>query len=806
MSRSRRERARLRAAGAAVDAAATGKKPSAAVEAAAGKTEASIFTRAASVSPFEAALLNRFSMVNGTGITFDGSRDMFAALGYKKTLLIIDFRGRIQRNGIAAQCVEAMPKSCWRGRGVLVEDDGVDVVTQFEAAWETLTNRLRPWQFFERADISAGTGKWSVILIGAPGTLETELPKMRGPEDIAFLAVYEEDQAKIESTDIDYDTTSPTFGFPKFYSVNVPAATGGSDWKKVHASRIIHVADNTTSNPLIGEPRLLRIWNLLDDLEKMTGAGAEAVWQLANQGYQFNIDSDAEMGPEEETAMRTQMDQFMHNQRRYLRTRKVSVNTFGSETADVSNNVDTCLSLIAGSVGIPKRILLGSESAELASSQDKANWNRRVMDRRESWCETVVVRPLVDRLIKYGALPQPAEYQVEWPEVADMTLAEKADIAAKWAALNKDAGEVVVSGDEIRDKVLGLAPLAESNVDPLQPVVGASGFKDVDRSNPTPPWKDVHVVADSFVDSIRSVVGTCLRASRKGLDVGGLVRAFEQGDREHADWVAMQAVDSAEEAMDQLVVGPLVACLVAAADAANRRAGLSGGFRVRAAAKKKKKQPEPVDVGIQFDATHQAARTWAETHAASMVADVAASSREAIRNIITAAFVDGIEPRVAARQIAEVIGLTPRDAEAVVALRAKLEAAGPGTLVKAGKVRIRIPADGIDAELIDLRVSQYAGRLLRARALNIARTETLAAANAGQTELWRAAETSGLLQPGATRVWLVTPDDRLCKECMEMDGQVRGLNQPFTSSGGAEIDSPPLHSSCRCATGLNHAN
>ena len=170
------------------------------------------------------------------------------------------------------------------------------------------------------------------------------------------------------------------------------------------------------------------------------------------------------------------------------------------------------------------------------------------------------------------------------------------------------------------------------------------------------------------------------------------------------------------------------------------------------------------------------------------------------------AFVDGIEPRVAARQIAEVIGLTPRDAEAVVALRAKLEAAGPGTLVKAGKVRIRIPADGIDAELIDLRVSQYAGRLLRARALNIARTETLAAANAGQTELWRAAETSGLLQPGATRVWLVTPDDRLCKECMEMDGQVRGLNQPFTSSGGAEIDSPPLHSSCRCATGLNHAN
>lgn len=806
MSKSRRVRAReraLAAAGtsttsAAVDAAATGSR---AVEAAAGGGKPSTYTRATSTSPLEAALLQRMSLLNGTGMTFDGSRDLYSALGYKKTLTIVDFRGRVQRNGIAAQVVEAMPKSCWRGHGVLVEDATVDVTTPFEAAWETFSKRVPAWSWFEKSDISAGMGKWAVVLIGAPGHLEDEMPRCT-IEQIVYLAVYEEDQAKIETEDIDYNTESPTFGQPKFYSVNLPAASGGSGFRKVHASRIIHVADNTTSNPLVGESRLLRCWNYLDDLDKMMGATGEATWQLANQGYQFDIDSDAQIDPEEEAGMRLQMDQFMHNQRRYMRTRKVKVNTFGSDVEDTSNNIDTCLSLIAGSARIPKRILLGSESGELASSQDKHNWDRRVMDRRESFCETVIVRPLVDRLIKYGALPEPKEYVVEWPEVADMTIVEKSAVALQWAQMNRDAGEVVVTGAEIRDKVLGLEPLNEQPAPaPIGTVAGQ--FNNVDRSNPTPPWKDVHTVADKHIDSIRSEVASCLNSGRKGVDVAGLTDSFERGDREHADWLAMQAVDATEEAMQRRVVDPLVTCMVAGAGAAAERAGRSGGFLLRSAAKKKK--TPPIDVGLQFDAQHPRARAWAEEHAAAMVVDIAEGSREAIRNIITAAFVDGIEPRVAARQIAEVIGLTVRDASAVVGLRAKLEAASPGSLVKAGNVRIRVPLEGMTEEVINLRVSQYAGRLLRARAMNIARTETLAAANAGQTELWRQAEANGLLKPGATRVWLVTPDDRLCPECVQMDGQVRGLNEPFQDPTGAGIDGPPLHPSCRCATGLNHA-
>ena len=52
--------------------------------------------------------------------------------------------------------------------------------------------------------------------------------------------------------------------------------------------------------------------------------------------------------------------------------------------------------------GVPYRILVGSEEAKLASSQDKRTWNERVQKRRDNYLTPMVVRPFVDRLIALG--------------------------------------------------------------------------------------------------------------------------------------------------------------------------------------------------------------------------------------------------------------------------------------------------------------------------------------------------------------------------------------------------------------------
>jgi SPP1 gp7 family putative phage head morphogenesis protein len=87
------------------------------------------------------------------------------------------------------------------------------------------------------------------------------------------------------------------------------------------------------------------------------------------------------------------------------------------------------------------------------------------------------------------------------------------------------------------------------------------------------------------------------------------------------------------------------------------------------------------------------------------------------------------------------------------------------------------------------------------RAEVIARTETMTAANEGQSLLWDQAVEDGLLTGKEQQVWIVTPDDRLCPICEPMDGEQVGLDEAFDVDG-EEIDGPPAHPNCRCTTGL----
>ena len=50
---------------------------------------------------------------------------------------------------------------------------------------------------------------------------------------------------------------------------------------------------------------------------------------------------------------------------------------------------------------------------------------------------------------------------MRWPEVRDLDLAERVQIAVGMADVNQKAGETVVTADEIRDRVLDLPPLEE---------------------------------------------------------------------------------------------------------------------------------------------------------------------------------------------------------------------------------------------------------------------------------------------------------------------------------------------------------
>jgi len=89
-------------------------------------------------------------------------------------------------------------------------------------------------------------------------------------------------------------------------------------------------------------------------------------------------------------------------------------------------------------------------------------------------------------------------------------------------------------------------------------------------------------------------------------------------------------------------------------------------------------------------------------------------------------------------------------------------------------------------------LEKYSQQMIRYRAKVIARTELNYAYNHGAIANMN--DITAGTDIKVKKVWLTTEDDRLCEECMAMDGKEADLNGSF-----GEVDAPPKHPSCRCS-------
>jgi len=131
-----------------------------------------------------------------------------------------------------------------------------------------------------------------------------------------------------------------------------------------------------------------------------------------------------------------------------------------------------------------------------------------------------------------------------------------------------------------------------------------------------------------------------------------------------------------------------------------------------------------------------------------------------------------------------------------------LNARNFGKTVLLGKTKAHIPIGGMTGKEANILTQRYGERLSRYRARMIARTETIAASNEGQRQLWLQAERDGLLQGNEAREWIFTPDKRSCPICSQMSGVLVPINKPFVLPTGVAVMGPPAHPQCRCSVGL----
>lgn len=387
------------------------------------------------------AMVSRATLAARAGLQFGGARNLYTVFGYKTVLTEADFRTKYIRQDIASRIVDAPPGATWSNPPTMKADPAL------KDAWDKLVKKNGLWMAMQKADRLARLGHYSIIVFGFDDTGLLDKPASNIKE---LLYTKNIGSGRIDNITLSNNVKDPRFGLPNTYNVmfqsvidsNSTATSIGltpigagkvvGDNKPVHYTRTVHVVDNPLEDTIIGVPIIEKCFNLLDDLLKVAGGTAETYWLASNRGMQADIDKDMELDPEDAAALSDEIEEYQHELRRIIKTRGVKINSLGGVTPSPKQTFDMIMSLLSGTTGIPRRILLGSEAGQLASEQDRANWAERIDERRTLFAEPIILNPTVTTLQNAGLLPE-GEWEWEWPSAFIMSPLENSMVMAQTA-------------------------------------------------------------------------------------------------------------------------------------------------------------------------------------------------------------------------------------------------------------------------------------------------------------------------------------------------------------------------------------
>jgi hypothetical protein len=224
-------------------------------------------------------------------------------------------------------------------------------------------------------------------------------------------------------------------------------------------------------------------------------------------------------------------------------------------------------------------------------------------------------------------------------------------------------------------------------------------------------------------------------------------------------------------------------------------------------------------VEFTFDQLNPYAVQAATDFRQRLITEVDQDTADAIQATITSGLARGLSPLDTARDVKDIVGLTTRQAQAVLNYRQALETAPRQTLSRTLRDRrydvavnrAAVSGEPLSEAQLDRMVERYAERMLAYRAQTIARTETLRAANAGVEAAWLQAESEEAWDTDAfelRRFWVTAGDEKVRPDHAEIpnlnpDGVL--MDEPFQYPGGRTISRPgdpdsdaDMTINCRC--------
>jgi len=365
---------------------------------------------------------------------YDAIRNYNFECGYPDSLEVKRYKEFYDRWGIATRAVQIWPLECWQVSPNIFENKDTDS-SEFESAFKALQIKLSLFAFLNRIDILSGIGRYGILFMGFNDGKKLSAP-FTGGKDVELLYLRAFDESVINIVGSEGDPSNSRYGRPIHYNVTVLDQQGGKQQTlMIHNSRVLHVADNREADETFGIPRLQPIYNHIHDMRKIGGGSAEMFWKGGFPGTAITLDPklDLDNVSIDTDALKTQIEKYSEGLQRYMVLTGAQATNLMPNVADPQGHFDVILKQISIAIGVPQRVLLGTEAAKLSSVQDKKTWHGRVKHRQNLYLTPHLVRPLIDQFIEIGILPEPVDgYRVEWPDIEQPSEEDRIDIGKKF--------------------------------------------------------------------------------------------------------------------------------------------------------------------------------------------------------------------------------------------------------------------------------------------------------------------------------------------------------------------------------------
>jgi len=381
---------------------------------------------------------NAYGEVN----TDPSNRDYYGQFGYPQAVTKEQYQRLYDRNPLASRAVRLFPQECWQTHpGVFDKDAPAE--SSFEEEFQDTVKTHGVWETLERADILSGIGAYGIILFGLDDDMPLDAPVAEYNTEgcrhnLLYMRVFPHSMVRISSFCM--DPSSPRFGNPEIYSIQQrPMAdfemesTSEFSTMNVHWTRILHVVDNRETSEIFGVPRLQLVYNLLLDVEKVLGCAGEMFYKGTYPGYALTTKNTGIPQRWNYGELERKFAELHNGYQRFIGIEGADITALPSMYSEPSGLLDQYVQMMSIAYGVPDRILKGSERGELASGQDAVLWEARVQGRRNNYCIPRIVRPFVNRLLKYGVVSSPYnnDYSIEWEGAGSKDPGASADYANK---------------------------------------------------------------------------------------------------------------------------------------------------------------------------------------------------------------------------------------------------------------------------------------------------------------------------------------------------------------------------------------